>query len=406
MSSQVSLESVGSSTASLPRAGAKLRVTTYADFEALPCAYPRLFKEHTARSFYHSLPWFRNFSRNALDVEDQIRIYGVELEDATPIAVLPTRYTAQPAKRLGTKTLFSLANYYSSLYGPLLDPEVDSQEVLQELARFICAETPRWDMVNLRYLDRDSPVFEALVRAFRSAGMVVQTYFCFGNWYLQVNGRSYREYFDSLRSSVRNIAASKNKKLERSGQVRVEIITGGSDLESAIHTYEQVYASSWKVQEPYPCFVPGLIRTCAENGWLRLGLAYVNEQPAAAQLWVVHDGIASIYKIAYDRKFSDLSVGTYLTTRLLQQVIDVERVREVDYLSGDDRYKQDWMSHRRERWGILALNPRTVMGSLAIIRHVGGRAVRTAMRVLLRRPLQAETSAAQGKTGLRTSAGR
>jgi len=51
-------------------------------------------------------------------------------------------------------------------------------------------------------------------------------------------------------------------------------------------------------------------------------------------------------------------------------------VTEVDYLSGDDGYKKDWMSQRRERWGILALNPRTPRGVLAIARHVGGRAVK------------------------------
>jgi hypothetical protein len=34
------------------------------------------------------------------------------------------------------------------------------------------------------------------------------------------------------------------------------------------------------------------------------------------------------------------------------------------------------MSHRRERWGILALNPRTVKGLMGIARHAGGRLIR------------------------------
>jgi hypothetical protein len=57
----------------------------------------------------------------------------------------------------------------------------------------------------------------------------------------------------------------------------------------------------------------------------------------------------------------------------MQHVIDADRVRIVDYLSGDDEYKKTWMSHRREFWGLVAFNPRSVPGLAQIVRHVGGR---------------------------------
>ena len=143
-------------------------------------------------------------------------------------------------------------------------------------------------------------------------------------------------------------------------------------MERAISDYGRIYSASWKVPEPYPHFVPGLIRTCAEKGWLRLGLLYVDDQPVAAQVWIIVDHSALIYKLAYDDRHASLSPGTVLTTHLMRHAIDVDKVRIVDYLTGDDPYKRDWMSHRRERWGILALNPRTVGGVLGITEHVGG----------------------------------
>ena len=359
-----------------------LKVATYTSFQQLPPAYLPLFEHWGARSFFYGTDWFQNLLENALGADDRVRIYGLALNDGSgaPVAALPTRYQARTAPWRPRK-LISLTSFYTSLFGPVLsDDRLSATDILGELARAIGQETPRWDVVDLKPLDADSPLFAQLADAFRAAGMVVQTYFCFGNWYYPVNGRSYQEYMKSLRSSVRNIAGSKNKKIERSGRVRTEIITGGAGLESAIQIYEQVYAASWKVQEPYPNFVPGLIRTCAGMGWLRLGLAYVDGEPAAAQFWILKHGIASIYKIAYDRRFSDLSVGTYLTTKLLERVIDVDKVREIDYLSGDDRYKSDWMSHRRERWGIMAFNPRTLHGFVEMLRHVGGRTVKNAWR--------------------------
>jgi hypothetical protein len=362
-----------------------MRLRIFTTLKELPASYASLFGTEGAPNFFYSLPWFENFIQHALDPGDEVRIYCLEREDTTlaPIAALLTRTQKRPAKRLGPRTLSSLSNYYTTLFGPLLDPNCNSKEALGELVRAICCDRPRWDAIDLRYMDRESTVFSDLVNAFENAGMAVQTYFCSGNWYYPVKGRTYQEYLESLRSSVRNIAKSKNRKIERSGRVRVEILTTCDGLDSAIRAYDKVYASSWKVPEPYTLFVPDLMRRCAQAGWLRLGLAYVDNEPAAAQIWILYNATASIYKIAYDQRFSDLSVGTYLTMRLMEHVIGVDRVEKIDYLSGDDSYKRDWMSHRRELWGILALNPRTVRGVLGIARHVGGRSVKKAGRTLL-----------------------
>ncbi|HQT26891.1 MAG TPA: GNAT family N-acetyltransferase, partial [Burkholderiales bacterium] len=163
---------------------------------------------------------------------------------------------------------------------------------------------------------------------------------------------------------LKNTLKRKSKQLLASSETRIEILTEPESLGEAIAAYEKVYNSSWKVPEPYPDFMPGLIRTCAENGWLRMGIVHIGEEPVAAQVWMVKDGIASIYKLAYDERFSKLSAGSVLTSKLMEHVIDVDKVHEVDYLTGDDDYKKDWMSARRERWGIVAYNGRTFRGFL------------------------------------------
>lgn len=352
-------------------------------WDALPAGYQALFEEGRAQSLFLSRPWFANLVENSLNPGEKVRILAVEnlAHSGNPLLVLPASHRSTAAWK--PRTLTSLTNFYTPLYAPLIQPNCDARRVLQTLAQALSAESPAWDMINLRWLDKSSSLFEDLVTALQLAGFVVQTYFCAGNWYEPVGGRTYQEYLQDLRSSVRNIARSKQKKVDRSGRVRAEIVTGGELLGAAIQAYEQVYASSWKTNEPYPRFIPGLLQVFAAEGWLRLGLAYVDEVPAAAQVWFVANGVASIYKIAYDQRFKDLSLGSYLTMHMIQRAIEVEKVQEVDYLTGDDRYKQDWMSLRRERWGILAMNPRTVKGVAAIVRHVGGRAVkRTAQQIL------------------------
>ena len=358
-----------------PRAMADLQVRVYGALDELPAPYTLLFEEAGRRHFFLSLPWFRNFVGTALDEGCSLRVYGIGQAAGMFLAC-----SSPPSRKLSAAT-----NYYSCFFALHLSSSGEHTLVtLQALAQAIRAERPRWDTVEIQPLDVNSEGFTALERAFRRAGFMVQSFFCFGNWYLPVNGRSFAEYMESLPSVLKNTLSRKRKKLEKSGRAAIRVITGGEDLEAAIEAYTKVYLASWKRPEPYPEFMLGLIRTCAAMGTLRLGLVYVDGEPAAAQLWIVHHGSALIYKLAYDERFADFSVGTILTATLMQHVLEVDKVDEVDYLSGDDAYKKDWMSHRRERWGLLAMNPRTLPGLLAISRHVGGRMMKRAVLWLSR----------------------
>ncbi len=376
-------------------------LTTFSGFEQLPPAYARLFAPASRRDVFATLPWFLNFEKHALHPGEQVRIYAVGRDADSPLAALAMRAAERPRNWLQARELRSLTNFYTSRFAPACAcTGVERIEALAALAGAIGHDSPVWDMVNLRPLDASSELFQETAKAFQRAGMPVHPYFCFGNWYLPVAGRSFEEYLNSLPAKARNTLQRKSRKLEKSGIGRVEIIRDSNGLEAAIADYQQVYSASWKVPEPYPQFIPGLIRTCAQTGELRLGMVYINGQPAAVQFWIVHGGTASIYKLAYDQRFAEHSVGTILTARMMEYVLDVDRVSEVDYLSGDDPYKKDWMSHRRELWGLMAFNPSTLRGQQNMVRHMGARAAKNFFHWLFRRPAQAPVAAKTSDRGL------
>jgi len=351
----------------------------YTDLTALPSRYEPIFSRAGNTSLFFSLPWYRNFIQSVLTPSEQLRIFAVDAaaNTSSPLAVLPMRYPKTASGLFGVRTLSGLSNYYTSLFGPVIEPgESDVQMTLDSLAAAIARDEIRWDLIDLHPLAVETPVFPALVAAFKNAGFMVQSYFCFGNWYLQVRGRTYAEYFETLPSQLKNTIKRKKRQLEKLPKMRIVLYRDKPSLNEALRAYEQIYAASWKVPEPYPQFIPGLCRTCVEAGWLRLGVVYVDDQPIAAQIWIVYAGIAAIYKLAYDERFAKLSAGSILTAHLMEHVIDVDKVHEIDYLTGDDSYKKDWMSDRRERWGILAFNLRTLGGVLAALQHVGTRAVK------------------------------
>lgn len=321
----------------------------------LPPDCRALFHEGEKDSFDLAADWFGLLESTVFTGEGK-RIY-VLLREGKVRGVLPLLFRRTAAR---IRQANSLTNYYSSLYRPLLSPAVTSDELAGYL-RLILRDGDI-DVLRLDAMDPRHPSFDILESAIARTSLRPYRFYCFGNWYLPVQGRSYQAYLQGLSSQLRNTLRRREKKFFAAGRGRLEIVTGNEGLEPAIAAWRKIYGSSWKAAEPFPEFVPGLIRMCAAHGWLRLGLAYHDGEPVAGQIWIVSHGRAAIYKLAYDEKFARLSAGTVLTAHLMRQVLDEDQVQEVDYLIGDDPYKKDWMSHRRERWGIVAYNTGTARG--------------------------------------------
>ena len=360
-----------------------LEAKTYVGLGSLPEHYAGLFAEASQDCFFLSLPWFRSLEKSVLGTNEVVQIVGVESDEPprTALGALVLKLSKSDNRVFSPRRVDSLTNYYSSYFGPLLARDSgNADKVVKMLVSELTSRKPHWDVLNIRPVDLSLPGVQSLHLALGASGLKTQTYFCFGNWYLNVNGRSYAEYFKDLPNVIKKNVPYYRRRLEKTALVRVQVCTTLEHLESAVGDYETIYNSSWRNPEGYPNFIRSFIRTAAEEGWLRLGILYVDDGPAAAQLWIVHGQVASIYKICYAEKFGKFSVGSVLTAYMLEHVLDRDKVSEVDYLTGDDSYKANWMSNRRERWGIMAFNPKTVLGKMGTLRHIGGKMLKTKLR--------------------------
>ena len=58
---------------------------------------------------------------------------------------------------------------------------------------------------------------------------------------------------------------------------------------------------------------------------------------------------------------------------MLRHLLDQEHVDHIDFGRGDDPYKQGWATQRRQRIGLLLVNPWSAAGSTTLLRHALGR---------------------------------
>lgn len=309
-----------------------------------------------------SLGWFTLLQKTVYPDDPGIRYYHATDSNRETI-VLPIRL----AKYGMVNNVEALSNFYTSLYSPLQTQESDGF-VLRHLLSAAAAEFGRAHVMRFAPMDSASPAYAHLLNELRAIGWIPFSFSCFGNWFLDVKD-NWEGYLRRRSANLRSTIKRRNKDFAASGGT-LEVTTSSEEVDQAIVAFQEVYSASWKAPEPYPEFIPSLVRHLAAIGSLRLGIARLNGKAVAAQLWIVFGNKASIFKLAYHEDYAAYSPGTVLTGYLLRHVIEKDHVTEVDFLKGDDTHKRIWMSARRERFGIVAYNPATIVGFFLLAREV------------------------------------
>jgi CelD/BcsL family acetyltransferase involved in cellulose biosynthesis len=276
-------------------------------------------------------------------------------------AVLPLQRITGRAGRLE-----ALGNWYSFTVKPLLTKDALGPALLRAIASDL--KRRAWRVTLAPLPDEDGSAL-LLQEAFRSAGWQVWRAQCDVNHVLEVAGCSYAQFL-----------------AERPGQLRTTLKRKAGKVSVRLHRafdpaawtdYEAVYGASWKPQEGSPAFLRAFAEQEGAAGRLRLALAYADSRPIAAQFWTVEGSTAFIHKLAHIEEAKPLSPGTALSAALFEEVIDRDQVSLVDFGTGDDPYKRDWMNRIRPRFRLDCLDPRNPRAwpsiTRATLRHLAGR---------------------------------
>lgn len=323
------------------------KVEQHHDWEAIEAAAAGSLDRSTRLSLFQRLSWFRLIA-----------------DHAPPAGRLLALQSGRSWLFLSIdgRKAHAFANWYSLRFGAIGEDSAELQAIAAELRRHDVTR------VQLYPMDGDDP----LPAAFRRAGWWVDFRPATSNWSIDTQGVDFAAYWAARPSRLRNTAKRKTK------AANLEIALHRAFDADAWAAYEAVFARSWKPNEGSMSFLKALAEQEGAAGTLRLGIARKDGEPIAAQLWLTENGTATIHKLAYAEEARDLSPGTILSVEMFREALDVDKVKRIDFGTGDDGYKVEWMDRSQPLYRLTAFNPKTLPGLAGAIRATASKLVRRA----------------------------
>ncbi len=285
--------------------------------------------------------WFDRLAATHFKGLPRVDAYGRSENAAAWLPLIETR----PGARA------SLANWYSFVHRPQFSGARDATAQTLALTD-LCAGLRRSAARLTLYPVPEADGSLAMLRtALTGAGWWVSARPAGDNHWLDLDGQSHDDWWAARPGELRSTVTRKAKK----GLVEITI---ADRFDAAIWAdYQRIYAASWKPEEGNAALLRAFAEAEGAAGRLRLGLARIGGAPVAAQMWTVENFGAYIHKLAHVTDSAQASPGTLLTAALFRRVIEQDQVRRVDFGTGNDRYKRDWMNRHSKLWRIKAFNP-------------------------------------------------
>jgi len=318
----------------------------YNHWNQLPKHVDALFKHCSHSSMFFSREWFESLYATTFNPDEPLLLACV-MDEERVYALLPLVGSNE------NKSSFS--HRYTALYSLLLSDENKIQAIncLVDGLNQLCIHS-----LALSPVDKDDENLLSLQNTLQSHGFETHQKFFFYNWIHRTQGQSFDDYMAQRPSQLRNTIKRKKNKLKREHEYQITLFTGDK-VQQGLIDYHSAYSASWKANEQCLALLDALAINLSVPNWTRLAVLSIDGQAAAAQLWFVVQGKASIFRLAYDEQWKRYSPGSILTAYLMHYVMDIDKVDEIDFLTGNEAYKKDWMSERRERYRIVFIKPKT-----------------------------------------------
>lgn len=327
------------------------------EFEKLRGVWDDLAANNDSYFPFLCFDWFKIWLANFLNRE-QLLILLLYYE-GTIVAIAPFLIKTVRLQGLSVKAIDLIGNIYSPFRYFLFHAKNkgNMEHHLSLIILFLRKNRRDWDLMMLNGIPEENGCFEVVKSAIRKTAVRYREVPCYGDWYLDDIEYTADQYFMNLPNKVRKDILYCKRRLQNMGSLNFKLIIDRESVDYYMNLYYEVYSRSWQQKEGIgPNFHRDLAHIASEKNWLRLGFLMFNDYPIASQFWISSHKSAFILKTIYDQDYKKYSPGKVLTMEMIRHVISSDNVKTIDYIHGDEPYKQDWTPKRRERKGLTMYN--------------------------------------------------
>ncbi|MGN6868971.1 MAG: GNAT family N-acetyltransferase [Solirubrobacteraceae bacterium] len=248
----------------------------------------------------------------------------------------------------------SPTNFHTPEFGLLADHD-DARRVL---ADGVFALRPR--RVAVGFLDADRADAAALEMTARARGYQVEVRSAMRSPYVVIDS-DWTTYEQRLSRNLLGDLRRCRRRLEERGGLTITISDGRDGLDELLEQLFSVDAHSWQAaartaivsHKNTQQFYEEVCRWAASRGSLRVSLLRVAGRSVAMELGLEEAGVHFAMKSSYDQSYRRFSPGKILLHGVIESAF-IGRLKRVELLGAEDRYKRLWASHSRERLNLQA----------------------------------------------------
>jgi CelD/BcsL family acetyltransferase involved in cellulose biosynthesis len=233
-------------------------------------------------------------------------------------------------------------------HGGFIVPE-GRGDVAAAFGEYLAANDRTWDIFQLNNIRKDGqdlkPFFDALPNSKFTIEITQES----SHYFLPLDGK-WEDIQKRLPDRLRRMIKNRGAQFSNQMQGRFVNLTGThiamNEFNALLETarkgrYSHLYETDNDCQ-----FHQTLVSTMGSKGWIGVTLLYLDEKIIAYRYGFLYQNKFFDWRTGYDPQFSDLSPGTLLLGKSIEQFVNMG-LQEFDFLRGESAYKQQWTAQTR-----------------------------------------------------------